>query len=65
MNHKKEIFEWSFFLILSLLAWKLIDTYLITISIWKYFAIEFLLTGLHFLASYAVKIIEGEEHEHE
>ena len=63
MNHKKEIFEWSFFLILSLLAWKLIDTYLIEISIWKYFIIEFLLTGLHFFSSYVIKIIEGKEHE--
>lgn len=63
MNHKKEIFEWSFFLILSLFAWKLIDTYLIEISIWKYFIIELLLTALHFLASYVTKIIEGKEQE--
>jgi hypothetical protein len=63
MNHKKEIFEWSFFLILSLLAWKLIDTYVISISIWKYFAIEFLLTAFHSFASFAIKKIEEKENE--
>ncbi|MDP3556277.1 MAG: hypothetical protein Q8T03_02820 [Bacteroidota bacterium] len=63
MNHKKEIFEWSFFLVLSLIAWKLIDTYLIEISIWKYFVIEFLLTALHLLAEYTAKLLNEKEHK--
>ena len=63
MKHAKEILEWSFFLVLSLLAWKLIDTYLIEISIWKYFVIEFLLTALHFIAEYAARSLKGKGNE--